>query len=227
MFFAQAAPSVFLEYIYKQKPTVLWPVANHFWAHWPFLDQKSEKSFCEEDHAALVNQESEQSDDELLTLSSPHGSANGDKHHGAKKPSKKQQEPAAPAPPEDVDLLGLEGSAVSKNFSPPLAPPTNSELLSDLFGGVGAAGPGQSGVEDVFHPSGPASAQSTPRRSATSTSASPTLRGREGKFFPCGTVLTSQFQIITFWAKWAEWNLPTKLDFSRLPGGPSEVYIFI
>lgn len=152
----------------------------------PSLDQKSEKSFCEEDHAALVNPESEQSDDELLTLSSPHGNASGDKHHGAKKPSKKQQEPAAPPPPEDVDLLGLEGSAVSQNFSPPVAPPTNSELLSDLFGGGGAAGPaqaGQSGVEDVFHPSGPASTQSTPRRSAASTSASPTLRVGEGNVF--------------------------------------------
>uniref|UniRef100_A0A8C4LL15 Auxilin n=3 Tax=Equus asinus TaxID=9793 RepID=A0A8C4LL15_EQUAS len=149
-------------------------------------DQKSEKSFCEEDHAALVNQESEQSDDELLTLSSPHGNANGDKHHGAKKPSKKQQELAAPPPAEDVDLLGLEGAAVSKNFSPPAAPPSNSELLSDLFGGGGAAGPaqaGQSGVEDVFHPSGPASTQSTPRRSAASASASPTLRVGEGATF--------------------------------------------
>lgn len=128
-----------------------------------------------------MKQESEQSDDELLTLTSPHGSANGDKHHGARKPSKKQPEPAAPPPPEDVDLLGLEGSAVSKPFSPPAPPPSNSELLSDLFGGGGAAAPaGQSGVDDVFHPSGPASTQSTPRRSATSTSASPTLRVGEG-----------------------------------------------
>ncbi|KAM7324642.1 hypothetical protein ACRRTK_016947 [Alexandromys fortis] len=148
-------------------------------------DQKSEKAFCEEDHAALVNQESEQSDDELLTLSSPHGNANGDKPHGAKKPSK-EQEPAAPPPPEEVDLLGLEGSDVSRNFSPLAAPPSNSELLSDLFGGGGAIGPaqaGQAGVEDVFHPSGPASAQSTPRRAATSASASPTLRVGEGTTF--------------------------------------------
>lgn len=165
---------------------ILWPVVNCLLSYWPFLDQKSEKSFCEEDHAALVNQESEQSDDELLTLSSPHGNANEDKHHETKKPSKKQQEPTATPPPEDVDLLGLEGSTVSKNFSSPVAPPTNSDLLSDLFGAAGAAGPaqaGQSGMEDVFHPCGPASAQSTPRRSATSTSASPTLRVGEGKFF--------------------------------------------
>ncbi|KAG3283332.1 DnaJ heat shock protein family (Hsp40) member C6 [Ictidomys tridecemlineatus] len=157
-----------------------------FFASLCWQDQKSEKSFCEEDHAALVNQESEQSDDELLTLSSPHGNANGDRHHGAKKPSKKQQEPAAPPPPEEVDLLGLEGSDVSKSFSPPAAPPSNSELLSDLFGGGGAAAPaqaGQSGVEDVFHPSGPASAQSTPRRSAASASASPTRRLGEGTTF--------------------------------------------
>lgn len=130
-------------------------------------------------------QESEQSDDELLALSSPHGNANGDRHHGAKRPSKKQQEPAASAPPEEADLLGLEGSAVSKKFSPPVAPPTNSELLSDLFGVGGAAGPapaGQSGMEDVFQPSGPASAQSTPRRPATSSSASPTLKVGEGNF---------------------------------------------
>lgn len=130
-----------------------------------------------------MNQESEQSDDELLTLSSPHGNADSDKPHGAKKPGKKQQEPAAPPPPEEVDLLGLEGSDVSTNFSPLAAPPSNSELLSDLFGGGGATGPaqaGQAGVEDVFHPSGPTSAQSTPRRAATSASASPTLRVGEG-----------------------------------------------
>ncbi|XP_041507870.1 putative tyrosine-protein phosphatase auxilin isoform X2 [Microtus oregoni] len=156
-----------------------------FFASLCWQDQKSEKSFCEEDHAALVNQESEQSDDELLTLSSPHGNANGDKPHGAKKPSK-EQEPAAPPPPEEVDLLGLEGSEVSRNFSPLAAPPSNSELLSDLFGGGGATGPaqaGQAGVEDVFHSSGPASAQSTPRRAATSASASPTLRVGEGTTF--------------------------------------------
>lgn len=170
--------------------------ANHLLASSPSTDQKSEKSFCEEDHAALVNQESEQSDDELLTLSSPHGNANGDKHHGAKKPSKKQQEPAAPPPPEEVDLLGLEGTEVNKNFSPPVAPPTNSELLSDLFGGSGAAG--QAGVEDVFHPSGPGSTQSTPRRSTTSASASPTLRMGEGNFFR--VVLYLSVLNYTLWA---------------------------
>lgn len=168
-----------------------------------------------------MNPESEQSDDELLTLSSPHGNASGDKHHGAKKPSKKQQEPAAPPPPEDVDLLGLEGSAVSQNFSPPVVPPTNSELLSDLFGGGGAAGPvqaGQSGVEDVFHPSGPASTQSTPRRSAASTSASPTLRVGEGNVFH--VVLYLSVLNGNLGAKQAVLNFPSQWDFSGLPGLP-------
>lgn len=206
---------------------MLGPVTNYLLAYWPSLDQKSEKSFCEEDHAALVNPESEQSDDELLTLSSPHGNASGDKHHGAKKPSKKQPEPAAPPPPEDVDLLGLEGSAVSKNFSPPVAPPTNSELLSDLFGGGGAAGPaqaGQSGVEDMFHPSGPASTQSTPRRSVPSTSASPTLRVGEGNFFH--VTLNLLILNCNLWAQQVVPNFPNKLDFSGLPESPLEVSVY-
>lgn len=175
-----------------------------------------------------MNQESEQSDDELLTLSSPHGNANGDKPHAARKPSKKQQEPAAPAPPEDVDLLGLEGSAVSKNFSSSVAPPSNSELLSDLFGGGGAAGPvqsGQSGVDDVFHPSGPASTQSTPRRSATSTSASPTLRAGEGNCFHSVVYLSGLNY--NFWAKQVESNFPHSLDFSDLPESLQKVCIFM
>nr|XP_045004927.1 putative tyrosine-protein phosphatase auxilin isoform X2 [Jaculus jaculus] len=156
-----------------------------FFASLCWQDQKLEKSVCE-DHAVLVSQESEQSDDELLTLSSPHDHANGDKYHVTKKPSKKQEESAAPLPTQEADLLGLEGSDVSKTSSPVAAPPSNSELLSDLFGGGGATGPAparQAGVEDVFHPSGPASTQSTPRRSATSTSASPTLRVGEGATF--------------------------------------------
>ena len=175
-----------------------------------------------------MNQESEQSDDELLTLSSPHGNANGDKPHAARKPSKKQQEPAAPAPPEDVDLLGLEGSAVSKNFSSPAAPPSNSELLSDLFGGGGAAGPvqsGQSGVDDVFHPSGPTSTQSTPRRSATSTYASPTLRVGEGNCFYIALYLS--VLSCNFWVEQVESNFPYNLDFSDLPKSLQKVCFFM
>ncbi|XP_030429276.1 putative tyrosine-protein phosphatase auxilin isoform X4 [Gopherus evgoodei] len=158
-------------------------------------DQKSDKSSSHptsEDRAALVHEESEQSDDELLSLSSQHSNASSDKTHGTPKHSKKQQEPPAPLPPEDVDLLGLDGSPMSKNFpTQSTALPSNSDLLSDLFGvsdsrahsqGVQAA------AEDVFHVGGPGSAHSTPRRSAASASPSPAPRvGEATAFDPFGT----------------------------------------
>lgn len=92
-----------------------------------------------------MHEESEQSDDELLSLSSQHSNASGDKPHGTPKHGKKQQELSAPPPPEDVDLLGLDGSPMSKTFpSQPAAAPSNSDLLSDLFG---VGGPGSQGAE--------------------------------------------------------------------------------
>lgn len=131
-----------------------------------------------------MHEESEQSDDELLSLSSQHSNASGDKPHGTPKHSKKQQEPPAPPPPEDVDLLGLDGSPMSKSFpSQPTAAPSNSDLLNDLFGVGGASSQSQSGqpaAEEVFHVGGPGSVQSTPRRSAASASPSPSPRVGEG-----------------------------------------------
>lgn len=66
----------------------------------------------------------------------------------------------------------------------PTAPPSNSDLLSDLFG-VGNSGGlnqgGQGPVEDVFQMGGTGSAQSTPRRPATSASPSLSPRIGEGK----------------------------------------------
>ncbi|KAJ7417831.1 DnaJ heat shock protein family (Hsp40) member C6 [Willisornis vidua] len=110
-----------------------------FFSSLSWQDQKSDKSSSHptsEDRAALVHEESEQSDDELLSLSSQHSNASGDKPHGTPKHSKKQQEPPAAPPAEDVDLLGLDGSPTSKSFpSQPTAAPSNSDLLSDLFGG--------------------------------------------------------------------------------------------
>lgn len=131
-----------------------------------------------------MHEESEQSDDELLSLSSQHSNASGDKPHGTPKHSKKQQEPPAPPPPEDVDLLGLDGSPMSKSFpSQPAAAPSNSDLLNDLFGVGGSGSQSQSGqpaAEEVFHVGGPGSVQSTPRRSAASASPSPSPRAGEG-----------------------------------------------
>uniref|UniRef100_A0A8D0H6S7 Auxilin n=1 Tax=Sphenodon punctatus TaxID=8508 RepID=A0A8D0H6S7_SPHPU len=157
-----------------------------FFSSLSWQDQKSDKGGSHptsEDRAALVHEESEQSDDELLSLSSQHSNASSDKLHGTPKHSKKQQEPPAPPPPEDVDLLGLEGNPMNKNFPAlPTAPPSNSDLLHDLFGvgGSGAPAPsGQATAEDVFHVGRTGSAHSTPRRSAAS--ASPSLSPRVGQ----------------------------------------------
>ncbi|XP_065410058.1 auxilin isoform X10 [Chrysemys picta bellii] len=157
-------------------------------------DQKSDKSSSHptsEDRAALVHEESEQSDDELLSLSSQHSNASSDKTHGTPKHSKKQQEPPAPLPPEDIDLLGLDGSPMSKNFpAQSTVLPSNSDLLSDLFGVSGSRAHsqgGQAAAEDVFHVGGPGSAHSTPRRAAASASPSPSPRVEATAFDPFGT----------------------------------------
>lgn len=137
-----------------------------------------------------MHEESEQSDDELLSLSSQHSNASGDKPHGTPKHGKKQQEPPAPPPPEDVDLLGLDGSPMSKTFpSQPAAAPSNSDLLSDLFGAGGQST--QPAADEVFHMAGPGSVQSTPRHSAASASPSPSPRVGEGKAGSVGVLLSS------------------------------------
>ncbi|XP_029474372.1 putative tyrosine-protein phosphatase auxilin isoform X2 [Rhinatrema bivittatum] len=158
-----------------------------FFSSLNWQDQKSEKASSHptsEDRAALVHEESEPSDDELLSLSSQHSNTSGDKQHGTPKHSKKQ-EPPAPPPPEDADLLGLDGSASSKAFSSqPRAPPSNSDLLHDLFGG-GVQG-AQSAGDDLFRSSATGSAHSTPRQSAASPSPSPSPRIGEA-FDPFGS----------------------------------------
>ncbi|KAL2302003.1 hypothetical protein Nmel_011407 [Mimus melanotis] len=160
-----------------------------FFSSLSWQDQKSDKSSSHptsEDRAALVHEESEQSDDELLSLSSQHSNASGDKPHGTPKHSKKQQEPPAAAPPpEDVDLLGLDGSPMSKSFpSQPSAAPSNSDLLNDLFGV--SQSPAGAAAEEVFHVGGPGSVHSTPRRSAASASPSPRV-GEATAFDPFGS----------------------------------------
>ncbi|RMC08783.1 hypothetical protein DUI87_15034 [Hirundo rustica rustica] len=163
-----------------------------FFSSLSWQDQKSDKSSSHptsEDRAALVHEESEQSDDELLSLSSQHSNASGDKPHGTPKHTKKQQEPPAAPAPEDVDLLGLEGSPTSKSFpSQPSAAPSNSDLLNDLFGvgGPSSQSPGAAAAEEVFHVGGPGSVQSTPRRSAASASPSPRV-GEAAAFDPFGS----------------------------------------
>ncbi|XP_066548139.1 auxilin isoform X2 [Amia ocellicauda] len=136
-----------------------------------------------EDRAAQGNEESEPSDDELLSLSSQQSNTSNEKPgvpppQGTPKGGKKQESPAPPPPlAEDVDLLGLDGAAGKQAFAAP-PPPTNTDLLSDLFGSDAATG----GQPD----SKPASAQSTPRKSAVSSSPSPSPRPGEG-FDPFGS----------------------------------------
>ncbi|KAJ8392566.1 hypothetical protein AAFF_G00074440 [Aldrovandia affinis] len=124
-----------------------------------------------------ANQESEPSDDEMLSLSSQQSNASNDKPagtqatpKGAKKPE--VPPPAAPPPAEDVDLLGLDGD-------PPCSSPqplTTTDLLGDLFGASPQPGSG----------SASASAQSTPRRSAPSPSPCPSPRPSDS-FDPFGS----------------------------------------
>ncbi|XP_072130650.1 auxilin [Mobula birostris] len=125
-----------------------------------------------EDRAALVNEDSEPSDDELLSLSSQHSTASTEKQHRTQQ-SCKAQAPSQSSAPESVDLLGLNGDVAGQTF-PPVAQarsmPTNSDLLNDLFGSSSSI------------PSAPGSAHSTPRRSAGSPSLSPS-RINEGTTF--------------------------------------------
>ncbi|XP_069794450.1 auxilin isoform X2 [Narcine bancroftii] len=132
-----------------------------------------------EDRTALVNEDSEPSDDELLSLSSQHSTASTEKEHRPQQNYRMQTSSQSSAP-ESVDLLGLNGDATGQTFPPagqtrPM--PTNSDLLNDLFGST-------SSIPSAHGSSGaPGSAHSTPRRSAGSPSLSPSPRISEGTIF--------------------------------------------
>lgn len=117
------------------------------------------------------NEESEPSDDDMLSLSSQQSSGSGDKAKGA---TKVETQPAVPArPAEDVDLLGLDGGDIQRPLTSPqpsTATNTTNDLLGDLFGAPGSQ-----------LSSGPTSAQSTPKRTASSTSPCPSPRQTESK----------------------------------------------
>ncbi|XP_077054779.1 auxilin isoform X13 [Siphateles boraxobius] len=123
------------------------------------------------------NEESEPSDDEMLSLSSQQSNTSNEKSKAPKKPE--PQPAAAPSPAaEEVDLLGLDGDAAKLPPSSPQPPTTSTttDLLGDLFGAPPTPQPA----------SGPTSAQSTPRRSATSSSPCPSPRSG-GTFDPFGS----------------------------------------
>ncbi|XP_047192671.1 putative tyrosine-protein phosphatase auxilin isoform X2 [Scophthalmus maximus] len=117
-------------------------------------------------------EESEPSDDEMLSLSSQRSNAGA----APQRPDPLVQTPAAPAPAEEVDLLGLDGEAVNRPCSssqPPSTAAAATDLLGDLFG----AAPQPS--------SGPSSAQSTPHKVVPNT-ASP-CHSPAPAFDPFGT----------------------------------------
>ncbi|XP_056388811.1 putative tyrosine-protein phosphatase auxilin isoform X2 [Hyla sarda] len=155
-----------------------------FFSSLSWQDQKADKASshpASDDRAALVHEESEPSDDELLSLSSQHSNTSGEKHHGTPK-HKKIEPPAPAAPPEDVDLLFLDASAVNAAPSQPKPPPSNTDLLSDLFGAA------QAPRDAMFQTGGIGSAHSTPQRSAASPSPSQSPKvGEASTFDPFGS----------------------------------------
>ncbi|KAM4739891.1 auxilin isoform 5-T6 [Anableps anableps] len=116
-------------------------------------------------------EESEPSDDEMLSLSSQRSSISAT----SQKPEPAAPVPAAPAPTEEVDLLGLGGEDINRSCpsSQPAAAAT-TDLLGDLFGA-----PPQPA-------SGPSSNQSTPHKVAPNT-ASPSPSPAPPAFHPFGT----------------------------------------
>ncbi|KAI4891909.1 hypothetical protein NFI96_029993 [Prochilodus magdalenae] len=155
------------------------------WEQFPTKDLSPNVLFsCHQEHKDALaiaggrlgpNEESEPSDDEMLSLSSQQSNASSEKAKAAKR----AEPQAASVPPlaEDVDLLGLDGGDVKPPAASPQPPTTSTttDLLGDLFG----APPPQPA-------SGPGSAQSTPRRSAPSTSPCPSPRAGE-TFDPFGS----------------------------------------
>ncbi|XP_046706567.1 putative tyrosine-protein phosphatase auxilin isoform X5 [Silurus meridionalis] len=118
------------------------------------------------------NEESEPSDDDMLSLSSQQSGGSGEKAKGASKVEPQSAVP--PRPAVDVDLLGLDGGDIPPPPTSPQPPTTTTtDLLGDLFGGSQLS-------------SGPTSAQSTPKRTTSSSSPCPSPRPADS-FDPFGS----------------------------------------
>ncbi|XP_043985598.1 putative tyrosine-protein phosphatase auxilin isoform X2 [Gambusia affinis] len=116
-------------------------------------------------------EESEPSDDEMLSLSSQRSSISA----ASQKPEPAAPVPVAPAPTEEVDLLGLGGEDINRPCpSSQAAAAAATDLLGDLFGA-----PPQPA-------SAPSSTQSTPHKVASNT-ASPSPSPAPPAFHPFGT----------------------------------------
>ncbi|XP_054645568.1 putative tyrosine-protein phosphatase auxilin isoform X3 [Dunckerocampus dactyliophorus] len=117
-------------------------------------------------------EESEPSDDEMLSLSSQRSSTTTAPH----KPDPPTPMPVAPDPSGDVDLLGLDGEEI-KQPRPPSQPPPSAAATTDLLGDFFGAPPQPS--------SGPSSTHSTPHKVVPS-SASPCPSPAPPVFDPFG-----------------------------------------
>ncbi|XP_032381701.1 putative tyrosine-protein phosphatase auxilin isoform X9 [Etheostoma spectabile] len=116
-------------------------------------------------------EESEPSDDDMLSLSSQRSNAST----APQKPDPSVPMPAASAPAEEMDLLGLDGEEINcPSSQPPSSAAATTDLLGDLFGG-----PPQP-------TSGASSAQSTPQKVVLNT-ASPCPSPAPSGFDPFGT----------------------------------------
>ncbi|XP_034736983.1 putative tyrosine-protein phosphatase auxilin isoform X8 [Etheostoma cragini] len=116
-------------------------------------------------------EESEPSDDDMLSLSSQRSNAST----APQKPDPSVPMPAASAPAEEMDLLGLDGEEINcPSSQPPSSVAATTDLLGDLFGG-----PPQP-------TSGASSAQSTPQKVVLNT-ASPCPSPAPSGFDPFGT----------------------------------------
>lgn len=114
-------------------------------------------------------EESEPSDDEMLSLSSQRSNASA----APQKPDPPAPMPDVPAPAEEVDLLGLDGEAISRpSPQPPSAAATTTDLLGDLFGGPPQPTSGASSAQSTPHKVVPNTASPCPSPAPTGESPS-------------------------------------------------------
>nr|XP_057929211.1 putative tyrosine-protein phosphatase auxilin isoform X4 [Doryrhamphus excisus] len=105
--------------------------------------------------------ESEPSDDEMLSLSSQRSSTSTAPH----KPDPPTPKPVAPDPSRDVDLLGLDGEEIKQPCPPSQLPPSaaaTTDLLGDLFGAPPQPTSGPSSTQSTPHKIAPGSASPCP-----------------------------------------------------------------
>ncbi|KAM4548433.1 auxilin isoform 2-T2 [Odontesthes bonariensis] len=102
-------------------------------------------------------EESEPSDDEMLSLSSQRSSIST----APQRPEPPAATPATREPTGEVDLLGLDGEEINRSC-PSSQPPSSAAAATDLLGDLFGAPPQPS--------SGPSSTQSTPHKVAPNTS---------------------------------------------------------